>query len=74
MSCGTPVIASDTSSMVEIAPQLVEHVSPYDTKALLDAMLRYSDDKVNVRLRQKIEERYNSTDWSDTFASIRDVV
>jgi glycosyltransferase involved in cell wall biosynthesis len=69
LTYGTPVICSDTSSMQEIAPRLVKAVSPYDTGALLQAMLDFADKKTVSLAKGKIKAEYHATSWSDTLKS-----
>lgn len=67
---GLPCITSNTSSMPEIAPGLVELVSPYDTEQFLEAMLRYADPTTNRTLRRNIQLRYSTTSWLETTKTI----
>jgi len=45
MSCGAPVITSDTSSMPEVAGDAALLVNPYDIPSIADAMKRLMSDK-----------------------------
>jgi glycosyltransferase involved in cell wall biosynthesis len=45
MSCGTPVITSNTSSMPEVAGDAALLVNPYDIRSIADAMKRLMSDK-----------------------------
>lgn len=54
MQWGTPVIASTTSSMPEVAGEAALLVDPYDTAALTQAMRRLHDDPA---LRQDLADR-----------------
>ena len=44
MACGTPVIASDVSSLPEVAGDAALMVDPYDSDAIADAILRIQAD------------------------------
>lgn len=63
---GTPCIASNTSSMIEIAPNLVDHISPYDTRDLLDKIVYYSDHSNSADKRREIKDKYTPYLWSET--------
>ncbi len=54
MACGTPVVASNTSSLPEVVGDAGLTVSPYDPAALAEAILRALDD---AELRQELRER-----------------
>lgn len=71
LSYGTPCIASTTSSMTEIAPRYVDHVSPFDPAELLGCMERYADPLVSQKRRDEILIGYKPYTWRDTYDSIR---
>lgn len=54
MTCGTPVIASNTSSMPEIAGDAAILINPYSTQSITDALLRVLTDH---RLAESLSER-----------------
>ncbi|MCX7792487.1 MAG: glycosyltransferase family 4 protein [Chloroflexaceae bacterium] len=54
MACGTPVVASNTSSLPEVVGDAGLTVSPYDSAALAEAISRVLDD---ADLRQELRER-----------------
>ncbi len=54
MGCGTPVIASETSSLPELVGDAGLLVNPLDIKAIAAAMSQISDDQA---LRRKLRER-----------------
>lgn len=54
MACGTPVVASNTSSLPEVVGDAGLTVSPYDPAALAEAIRRVLDD---ADLRQELRER-----------------
>ncbi len=54
MACGTPVVASNTSSLPEVVGDAGLTVSPYDPAALAEAISRLLDD---ADLRQELRER-----------------
>ena len=64
MSCGAPVITSNTSSMPEVAGDAALLVNPYDTSAIADAMNNLvSDKQLRERLISKGFERVNQFSW-----------
>jgi len=54
MSCGTPVICSNLSSLLEVAGDAALLVDPTDTEALAAALIRLLED---TRLRAELQER-----------------
>lgn len=74
LALGTPCIASNTSSMVEIAPKLVDHVSPFDTNELLEKMTHYTKPENSNKRRKEIEKAYRPYQWNVTAKTILKVV
>lgn len=54
MACGTPVVASNVSSLPEVAGEAALLVDPHDTEALTEALVRVLTD---VELRQSLRQR-----------------
>lgn len=71
---GTPCIASNTSSMIEIAPKFVTHVSPFDTRELFEQMRTHSDPKFSQAERARIESGYKLYSWTRTTATLLHVL
>jgi len=67
---GVPCIASHASSMAEIAPGLVDYVSPFDSAQLLDKMVYLSGRVGNQKRRQEIKNGYKPTSWRQTAMQI----
>ena len=65
---GKMCIASGTSSMTEMAGDLLEYHSPYNTQELLDIMVKYLDDKVLHAKEREIASKYKQHSWDDTYA------
>jgi glycosyltransferase involved in cell wall biosynthesis len=64
MSCGTPVITSNTSSMPEVAGDSAILVDPYDEKALAEAMVKVMKNKaLRETLSMKGFERVKEFSW-----------
>jgi glycosyltransferase involved in cell wall biosynthesis len=54
MACGTPVIASNTSSLPEVVDDAGLLIDPYDTAAIAEAMARlFTDDRLAKELRER---------------------
>lgn len=73
LALGTPCIASNTSSMIEIAPEYVDHISPFDTGELLERMAYYTNPKRSDERRKEIAKAYHPHSWSDTMKTITEV-
>jgi glycosyltransferase involved in cell wall biosynthesis len=64
MACGTPVVASHTSSLGEVVGANGILIDPYDKKDLADAMRELNkDDDLCELLRRKGLERANNFSW-----------
>lgn len=64
MLCGTPVIASSTSSLPELAGKAGLLVDPQDTAAIAGAMTRLSaDDSLRATLREQGYEQARQFTW-----------
>lgn len=67
-------IASNSSSMTEIAGELIDYFSPYNPQQLLDLIAKYSDDAVLGRKEDQIKSEYKTTTWDDTFRQVDGLV
>jgi len=63
MSCGTPVITSNTSSMPEVAGSAAIYVSPFNVNEIADAMCRII---VNENLRMEMKAK--GLEWVKRFS------
>jgi len=75
LSYGKFCLASNTSSMPEIAGDLIDYFSPYDSGGCLKKILEYSQD--SKRLQQKedrIRRLYKDTDWHSTYEEVQSFV
>lgn len=78
MACGTPVIASNTTSLPEVVGEAALTVDPTDTAALAEAMAcLLADPNLHQRLRQAGLERAKGFTWmrtaQRTLASLKQV-
>jgi glycosyltransferase involved in cell wall biosynthesis len=74
MSCGTPVITSNTTSLPEVVGDAAITVDPENTDEIADSLERVlSDDDLAKGLSGKGLERAGSFSWSDTARQMLDV-
>jgi glycosyltransferase involved in cell wall biosynthesis len=66
---GVPVAASNTSSMPEIAGNLIDYFSPFSTDECLETMKRLSDPTYLKKAQQRLL-KYKVTSWDDSFQQI----
>jgi glycosyltransferase involved in cell wall biosynthesis len=67
MACGTPVITSNLSALVEVAGDAAILVDPYQVKEIASAMYELSKDSdLHRQLRQAGLQRASQFDWSQT--------
>lgn len=68
-------LASNSSSIPEVAGDLIDYFSPTDPHALFELMVEY--DKNPKALEQKVarmKRSYNPTSWDDTFNEVRNTL
>jgi len=71
MACGTPVVASNVSSVPEVMKDAGILVDPYDTDSICDGMFRVlTDDKLREELREKSLKRAMFFSWKKTARSV----
>ena len=67
MACGTPVVASASTSIPEVVGPAALLVDPYDVAALADAMVEVlGNEQTAARLRLAGFERVRRFSWEDT--------
>ncbi|CAN5371919.1 hypothetical protein BH10PAT3_BH10PAT3_1580 [soil metagenome] len=74
LNYGKLCIASDSSSMQEIAGNLIEYFSPYDSVACLTLIAKYLDDKILRSKEKEIAEKYIPIGWDRTYEDVRTVL
>lgn len=68
LAYGKVTLASNTSSMTEIAPGLVDHFSPFDTVACMELIHKYTTDvKARVAREKQITKDYGTHTWQSTY-------
>lgn len=70
LAYGKLCLSSDTSSMPEIAGDLIDYFSPYDTSALLEKVIKYLDARNLTVKETKIRQEYKPTSWNDTYQQV----
>ncbi len=72
---GKTCIASNHSSMPEVAPKdLVTFVSPFDTRGLMEAIVRNSDEASLKRIEMLISKKYKVRTWQDTYLDYKALI
>ena len=74
MACGTPVIASDATSIPEVGGDSVYYIDPHSVESISQGMYRLvSDLDLQKSLRNKGLERAKLFSWDRTIADVRQV-
>lgn len=74
LSCGTPVITSNVSSLPEVAGEAAVYVSPDDVRGLKGSLLELEENKaLREELSGKALERAKLFSWKDTAQKTLDV-
>ena len=71
ISHGVPVLASNTSSIPEIAGDLVEYLDPISAEDVL-SKIQYMENEKNLKESIEKIKRYRPTTWDDTFQQINE--
>jgi glycosyltransferase involved in cell wall biosynthesis len=71
LAYGKVCIASDTSSMTEMAGDLIDYFSPYDSSACLEAIQNLMNDAVLRRKETQIVRHYKPTSWDQTYQQVK---
>ncbi len=66
LAYGKMCLASSTSSMPEIAGQLIEYFNPYDAAYLLKLLEQYNDKDLLRKKELEIKNNYKITTWDKT--------
>ncbi|QQS20176.1 glycosyltransferase family 4 protein [Candidatus Saccharibacteria bacterium] len=70
LSYGKLCISSNTSSLPEIAGDLIDYFSPYDTGDILSCIVKYLDDDTLLEKEKSIQDSYKPTSWYDMFDQV----
>lgn len=70
LSYGKMCIASNSSSMTEIAGDLIDYFSPYDTEECLARIAPYLTPENRIAKENQIKKAYKLSSWSSTYDTI----
>lgn len=73
LAYGKMCLASHTSSMTEIAGDLIEYFSPYDPVGCLELMEKYSNPKILKKKETEITATYKPVSWDEAYKTVRSV-
>jgi glycosyltransferase involved in cell wall biosynthesis len=72
---GKHCLSSNSSSMPEIAGDLIDYFSPYDPVAMLGLITTYTNKPTLLEQKElDIQKNYKPTSWDETFLNIEQVV
>ena len=74
LAYGKVCISSDTSSMTEVAGDLIDYFSPYDSAACARLIETYLDDKQRTAKETQIRSSYSSVTWDHTYEQVKKVL
>ena len=74
LAYGKMCLASGSSSMKEIAGDLIEYFSPYDSAGFLELIIKYLDEDILSKKETEIKKHYKSTNWDKTFQDFVKVI
>ncbi|MGF1746881.1 glycosyltransferase family 4 protein [Vibrio minamisatsumaniensis] len=66
LNYGKVCVSSNSSSLVEISPDLVQHLNPFDTVAWSAELIKLSDPERLAKLTQQVREKYPSFSWKES--------
>lgn len=66
---GVPCIASNTSSMPEVAPGFAEYFNPASAEECLTAIQAYQDDKKLQQAKDRLK-KYKPASWDETYEQV----
>lgn len=67
-------VSSNTSSMQEIAGDLIEYFSPYSAEECLQSILKYLDKDILMDAEDNIAKRYEITTWENTYKQVEKAI
>lgn len=73
LKCGTPVICSNTSSMLEVGGKVVSYFNPYDIEEIKKSIEKHCDDKEKFD-KQKVEKWLKKFDWRNVADQIKKIL
>lgn len=73
LAYGKLCIASNSSSIPEIAEEMIDYFSPYDANECLGLIIKYLDTKT-LKNKVKIIKSYKTTTWKDTTIQVEEAI
>ncbi|MDJ0336526.1 glycosyltransferase family 1 protein [Salinibacterium sp. G-O1] len=73
LAWGKPTLASKTSSMTEIAGDLIDYFDPFSAEECLAAIYKLTDDAALAEAAERAS-RYEPTLWSETVTQLTDLI
>jgi glycosyltransferase involved in cell wall biosynthesis len=70
LAYGKLCLASHTSSMTEIAGDMIDYFSPYNSEECLDKITSYMDKATLSAAQRNIAKHYIPTSWTTTFGQV----
>lgn len=70
---GVPCVCSNTTSMPEIAGDLVGYFTPTSSDECLAAIVELLDDKKRAKMKKGLS-RYQPTSWNDTYQHVEKII
>ncbi len=67
-------LSSNTSSMPEIAGDLIDYFSPYDPKGCYQTILRYTENDAYIKKEKEIKATYKPFTWDASYESYKSKV
>jgi glycosyltransferase involved in cell wall biosynthesis len=75
MACGTPVVASNTTSLPELLGDAAELVDPHDTTAIVDGLLAVTgDESYRAELVERGRERARTFTWQRAATELKETL
>lgn len=69
-----PVIASNSSSIPEVAGDAIEYFSPFSGDELASLLVKYSDGLYLKKRKAIIQDRYKTVSWSESAETVKDAL
>ncbi len=71
---GKVCVSSNTSSMTEIAGDLIDYFSPYNSSECLEAIMKYTKNDVRISKEKEIQNKYKPITWDETYIQTKKFV
>lgn len=71
LAYGKMCLSSSTSSMPEIAGELIDYFSPFDPRGLLNLLAAYEDNNILTKKQEIIKKSYVTQSWHSTYSEMQ---